>query len=90
MLPGRRRERVDLPVWGFVLVAVVCLLQVPATHYLSRYFEVDEDDRDESATPVEVADHLRDARADEPGVCERCGTHNDPATTYCVHCQARV
>lgn len=80
----------EIPAWGIALVAVVCLLQVPATHYLSRYFEVDEEDRDAGATPLEVADHLRDARAEESGVCERCGTHNDLSSSYCVHCFSRL
>ena len=80
----------EIPAWGVALVALVCLLQVPATHYLSRYFEVDDDDRDSGATPLEVADRLRDVRADEPGVCERCGTPNDPSASYCVRCFSRL
>jgi hypothetical protein len=72
-------------VWGVAVVAVVCLLQVPVTHWLSRYFEQDRAGAADPAAglPATVDEYDRD-----PGTCPRCGLHNDAAFDYCANCLA--
>lgn len=71
-------------VWGVVAVAAVCLLQLPLTHWLARYFEQDRGGGD-PATDLPATAEAYDRG---PGVCPLCGTHNGEAFEYCANCLA--
>lgn len=73
----------NLFLWGVFVVAAVCLLQLPATHFLSRYVEQDRSGEPNVDLPANAEDYPR-----EPGVCPRCRRQNDPTFAHCAHCLA--
>lgn len=87
----------DWFLWGAVLLVVYSLLQIPAVLFVSRYVELDEEERREP--PVwgrgVGADVRQFERPDAPEsptarTCGSCGADNDPAFVYCRCCVARL
>ena len=79
------RTVMDPLVWGVLVVAAVCLLQLPATHYLSKYLEQDRDPDPNAGAGLPVTE---DDYPDTDGVCPRCYCQNDPSFSYCEECLA--
>ena len=72
----------ELPVWGIAVIALCCLLQIPAVLFVARYCEVDPDDLPtppmrahwRSADPGEDAPDRPDRTArEEPSTPDREG-----------------
>lgn len=78
-------------LWAFAIVAAVCLMQVPAVAFLTRYFRQDREGADPAVADADDGPNPdlpagRDAYEQVAGVCSACGTDNDPEFDYCQEC----
>lgn len=91
----------DVLVWGFVVLVVFPLLQMPVIIYIARHVESDDEESSQSApkywTGPEYSPSVQsfDAESSEQTdstmiVCPRCDTENDPDFTYCRNCIAKL
>lgn len=76
-----------LPTWGVAVIALYCLLQIPAVLFLARYCEVEAEDLPTPPTRTywqgeEGSENAQSARAsEEPVLTEDPNPSTTPATT---------
>lgn len=91
----------DILVWGFVVLVVFPLLQMPVILYIVRQIESDDEESSQPAqknwTGPEYSGSIQSFDAEpfeqtdsSTVVCPRCDTENDTDFTYCRNCITKL